>query len=71
MSALVRREIIRFIGKHRRSDAPFDVAVAAHWEHEATEYADAGATWLIQSWNAEPGWVEGLREVIERGPAPL
>jgi hypothetical protein len=43
--------------------------VSAHWEHTAAEYEDAGVTWLVQSWNAEEGWVDELRPLIEAGPA--
>ena len=60
--------IVAFIGEHRELSAPFDVVVAGHWEHTAAEYGDAGVTWLIQSWNAEPEWVRELRPLIEAGP---
>lgn len=69
---LCRPDDVQVILDHCRSlrmaPGPFDVVVAAHWEHTAAEYEDAGVTWLIQSWNAEPGWVDGLRPIIEAGP---
>lgn len=58
------REIVDFVRTRRSSDDPFDVVVTAHWEHTAAEYEDAGVTWLVQSWDAEPGWPDMLRDVI-------
>lgn len=54
--------------RHRESDAPFDVVVSPHWEHTHAEYEDVGATWLMQSWDAEPEWVEELGSRVRQGP---
>lgn len=61
--------IVELIEQERARDEPFDVVVSGHWEHTPAEYADAGATWLVSSWDAEPGWVDQLRERAEHGPA--
>jgi hypothetical protein len=34
----------------------------------AAEYADAGATWLVESPRPEGDWVEELRRRLRRGP---
>ena len=62
------REVIAEVRRLRDDDTPFDVVMSGHWDHTAAEYAEAGVTWLIQSWNAEPGWVDQLRPLIEQGP---
>lgn len=62
------REVVAYVTERRETDAPFEVVTTGHWEHTAAEYEDAGATWLIQSWNAEPGWEGELRPRIEAGP---
>lgn len=49
----------------------FDVVVSAHWEESPAAYAEAGATWLIQSWNAEPDWLDQLGPLVEQGPPPV
>lgn len=59
---------LAFVREHREVDAPFDVVVPAHWEHTEAEFADAGATWMMQGWDAEPGWPDMLRERIAAGP---
>jgi alkanesulfonate monooxygenase SsuD/methylene tetrahydromethanopterin reductase-like flavin-dependent oxidoreductase (luciferase family) len=63
------REIVEFVADHRETGEPFDVVACQHWEHTAEEYEDAGATWLIASWDAEPGWEGEIRARVERGPA--
>jgi alkanesulfonate monooxygenase SsuD/methylene tetrahydromethanopterin reductase-like flavin-dependent oxidoreductase (luciferase family) len=63
------RAVLAEIARHRVTTGAFDVVVNAHWEHTAAEYEDAGVTWLITSWDAEPGWVDQLRPRIEQGPA--
>lgn len=63
------RDIVTYIDERRpMSSTPFDVVVSGHWDHTPAEYEDAGVTWLIQSWNAEDGWVDRLRSLIEAGP---
>jgi alkanesulfonate monooxygenase SsuD/methylene tetrahydromethanopterin reductase-like flavin-dependent oxidoreductase (luciferase family) len=62
------REVIAEVRRLRDTDAAFDVVMSGHWDHTAAEYEDAGVTWLIQSWNAEPGWEGELRPLIEQGP---
>lgn len=47
----------------------FDVVTSQHWEHTTEEYADAGVTWLLASWDAEPGWLSELRGIAGRPPA--
>lgn len=64
------RAIVTFVQERRSTDEPFDVVVSPHWDHEPAEYADAGATWLIQSRNADPDWLDQLRPRIEAGPRP-
>jgi alkanesulfonate monooxygenase SsuD/methylene tetrahydromethanopterin reductase-like flavin-dependent oxidoreductase (luciferase family) len=56
--------VVAFVAERRESSAPFDVVVSPHWEHTAAEYEDAGVTWLVQSWDAEPGWPDILRDRI-------
>lgn len=56
------REIVAFVQERRETSAPFDVVVSGHWEHTASEYEDAGVTWLMQSWDAEPGWPDMIRQ---------
>lgn len=63
------RDVIDEVARHRLSNAPFDVVVSGHWEESPAAYADAGVTWLIESRNAFPGWVDELRASVERGPA--
>jgi alkanesulfonate monooxygenase SsuD/methylene tetrahydromethanopterin reductase-like flavin-dependent oxidoreductase (luciferase family) len=60
--------LVACVREHREVTASFDVVVPLHWEHTAAEYADAGATWLMQGWDAEPGWPDLLREQIVKGP---
>lgn len=62
------REVVAYIRERRETDEAFDVVTSGHWEHTAAEYEDAGVTWLIQSWNAEPGWASELRPLVEAGP---
>ena len=62
------REVVAYITARRETGAPFDVVVSGHWDHSPAEYEEAGVTWLIQSWNAEPGWERELRPLIDQGP---
>ena len=49
--------------------AGFDVVTSQHWEHTPQELEDAGVTWLLASWDAEPEWVRELGAVAARPPA--
>lgn len=47
----------------------WDVVVSPAPGVPAQEYADAGATWLIESaWPRTDGWEDGLDEVVRGGP---
>lgn len=63
-------ELAAYLASDGRPSAPgWDVV--AHWRDgiPASEYADAGATWLIRSeWPAVDGWPLRLTETITAGP---
>ena len=63
------RAIVDLVAEHREDMERFDVVATQHWDHSATEYAEAGATWLLQSIDHTPTWREELREAVEQGPA--
>jgi alkanesulfonate monooxygenase SsuD/methylene tetrahydromethanopterin reductase-like flavin-dependent oxidoreductase (luciferase family) len=46
----------------------FDVVATAHWEHTAEEYAQAGATWLVESRWPVDNWFEELLERASSAP---
>jgi alkanesulfonate monooxygenase SsuD/methylene tetrahydromethanopterin reductase-like flavin-dependent oxidoreductase (luciferase family) len=50
-----------YVRSQRDVSAPFDVVVSPHGEHTETEYADAGATWLIIGTSLDASWPEDLR----------
>lgn len=70
------RAMVAYTREHRASDAPFDIVVegvsangdAAKAADDVRPYAEAGATWWIESlW--ECGHIDGyLRQRIEQGP---
>ena len=59
-------EAVAFMGGPRPG---FDVVSSWHWEHTPAEFADAGATWLIESRWVDGGWYEELMESARNGPA--
>jgi hypothetical protein len=74
------REVATFVGRHRASNSPFDLA---HWgitPHHGGEimddYADAGATWWLETiepwsygWDGTGPWpIEYMSARIRRGP---
>jgi alkanesulfonate monooxygenase SsuD/methylene tetrahydromethanopterin reductase-like flavin-dependent oxidoreductase (luciferase family) len=61
-------ECVAYIRSHRETDAPFDVVVSPHWEESRSDYAEAGATWLIAGSGLEPDWPEEMRPRVEAGP---
>ncbi len=49
--------------------AGWDVVASDDGAHRPQEWADAGATWLLQSADpGEAGWAEDLHARIRRGP---
>lgn len=52
---------VAYVRERREDDRPFDVVVSPHWEHDAAEYEQAGATWLITGTSLEPDWADDLR----------
>ena len=69
-------EVADFIGKERTSQAPFDIAII-NWidpsDPEAAAakvdtYAQAGATWWLESLYMQQNSMEGLRKRIRFGP---
>jgi alkanesulfonate monooxygenase SsuD/methylene tetrahydromethanopterin reductase-like flavin-dependent oxidoreductase (luciferase family) len=61
-------ECVAYIRSHRDSDAPFDVIVSPHWEESPADYAEAGATWLVDGSGLDPDWPDELRSRIEQRP---
>lgn len=47
----------------------WEVVVAARAGIPAGEYAQAGATWLVEGTDPEPGWLPRLQERVRQGPA--
>jgi len=76
------RDLLRFVAEERKgkikSSAPFDVAVInSRWlkgprgvtgAEKAALYAEAGATWWLESLYMERNSIERLREAIRTGP---
>ena len=70
------RRIAGYIGRHRTSSAPFDVALSKDIvgldRHRQTdvvaEFAEAGATWLVQSMGPNLGSLDEVRTLVRRGP---
>jgi hypothetical protein len=72
------RETLAYIASHRTFDEPFDVVVGgplpgddpARAAATAAEFADAGATWMIQAIGPGSGGpdVDGGRCRIRQGP---
>lgn len=62
--------IVADIGAHRRSMDGFDVVVNAGPPPRASmqEFADAGATWWMESMGHLPGWWDELRGIVRGGP---
>jgi alkanesulfonate monooxygenase SsuD/methylene tetrahydromethanopterin reductase-like flavin-dependent oxidoreductase (luciferase family) len=74
------RELAAFVGRHRESDSPFDIA---HWGITPRaggpvmdDYADAGVTWWLETvepwsygWDGGGPWpIERMSERVYRGP---
>jgi alkanesulfonate monooxygenase SsuD/methylene tetrahydromethanopterin reductase-like flavin-dependent oxidoreductase (luciferase family) len=73
-------EIVEWVGKHRSSDAPFEIVlegVLPIGDQEAAAnkvrpLAEAGATWWIESrWDLERDTPEALLDRIRQGPPKL
>jgi alkanesulfonate monooxygenase SsuD/methylene tetrahydromethanopterin reductase-like flavin-dependent oxidoreductase (luciferase family) len=80
-------ELVRFIGKHRTQEGPFDIVVMGVTEDAVSEEgielvqqrADRGATWWLESltpFRADKGYedqwpVEALRDRVLAGPPQL
>jgi alkanesulfonate monooxygenase SsuD/methylene tetrahydromethanopterin reductase-like flavin-dependent oxidoreductase (luciferase family) len=60
-------QLARFLEPVERRDG-FDVVATLHWSYTPVEYADAGATWLIQSSWPEGDWYEQLLQTAHDGP---
>ena len=60
------RTIVAALGDVREG---FDVATSWDPAHDPADYEAAGVTWLLSSWDAEPGWVDELRAVAGGPPA--
>jgi hypothetical protein len=60
-------QLAHFLEPVERRDG-FDVVATLHWSHTPAEYADAGATWLIQSSWPEGDWYEQLLQTAHGGP---
>ncbi len=65
-------EMVAEIQRHRTSDTPFDVALDGYSKPgDATrqnEYAEAGATWWLESIHSRRGTVQEMLERVEAGP---
>jgi alkanesulfonate monooxygenase SsuD/methylene tetrahydromethanopterin reductase-like flavin-dependent oxidoreductase (luciferase family) len=70
------REIVAYIAEHRESDAPFDVVIGGTLPQDdptkASEivgrFAEAGATWWIDSIGPRSGGIEGGLRRLRQGP---
>jgi alkanesulfonate monooxygenase SsuD/methylene tetrahydromethanopterin reductase-like flavin-dependent oxidoreductase (luciferase family) len=72
------REMLRFIREHRASDQPFDVAIIGSRETrgkggvkgaaKVAQFAEAGATWWLESLYLARNSVEKMRAAIRLGP---
>jgi alkanesulfonate monooxygenase SsuD/methylene tetrahydromethanopterin reductase-like flavin-dependent oxidoreductase (luciferase family) len=70
------REALAFVAEHRMdAAAPFEVVVAGQSPADPAEtreffdaYADAGATWWSEDVNTQRGSLDGMLELVARGP---
>jgi alkanesulfonate monooxygenase SsuD/methylene tetrahydromethanopterin reductase-like flavin-dependent oxidoreductase (luciferase family) len=60
-------DLAGFLDGVERPDG-WDVAVARPTGVPAADYAQAGATWLVEGINPEGDWIDTLRAAIRRGP---
>jgi alkanesulfonate monooxygenase SsuD/methylene tetrahydromethanopterin reductase-like flavin-dependent oxidoreductase (luciferase family) len=60
-------DLARFVEPAERRDG-WEVVASLHWSHTPAEYADAGATWLIQSSWPDGDWYEPLLQAARNGP---
>jgi alkanesulfonate monooxygenase SsuD/methylene tetrahydromethanopterin reductase-like flavin-dependent oxidoreductase (luciferase family) len=61
---------LEYVGRHRATDAPFDVAVQGLPDTDPQPWFDAGATWWLVRFEPSGNTVDGVRAVIENGPPP-
>ena len=62
-------EVARYVGRHRTSDGPYDITVAAMAHgtaaHDVAAFAAAGATWWLEQWHpddvAHDTWLDRVR----------
>lgn len=73
------RAIAAFIGEHRAGDGPFDLVIAGTTPGDdpnraapvVAAYAEAGATWWVESFGEAATSLDGVRERIWQGaPRP-
>jgi alkanesulfonate monooxygenase SsuD/methylene tetrahydromethanopterin reductase-like flavin-dependent oxidoreductase (luciferase family) len=66
------REMVTEIQRHRNPDAPFEVAMDGYSDSGDSElpraYAEAGATWWLESIHGRRGSPEEMLQRIEAGP---
>jgi hypothetical protein len=69
------REIAALVARYRKADTPFDIVVEGVTPADPQEatakvapFAEAGATWWIESMWEAPGGMKQVRERVSQGP---
>ncbi len=70
------RDLVAFVRAQRETDGPFDVVLSGEsggdgplaWKEPLRAYAEAGATWWLESLTDWRGPLEAMRDYVRQGP---